>query len=276
MVEEGGECEPTLADAVRWRSAGSVGGGSSPRPAPGVPRGRCPDGGRLAAPRRPRRSRVASSRPAAVMATSHTRRSAGLGVRSTRPRDSSWSMTEPIAARPMASRSASWVCVVGAELGDVAEQARLREVEVERREAGVEGGAHETRRGHQRRFDPQPRRGVELVRRQVGRVHVRRRHRLPPSVCPHTVRRHTILSNRPVPTGHRAGHSLAGCVGHGVPVHPDRSPSRIGGHGRHHVSDRVARRAVLGVLSDSSIAGRIDQGQCGRGRRGRRRRRVRA
>ncbi len=54
----------------------------------------------------------AISAPSAVIATSQTRRSAGFGVRSTSPRDSSWSMTEPIAARPMASRSASWVCVV--------------------------------------------------------------------------------------------------------------------------------------------------------------------
>ena len=45
-----------------------------------------------------------------------------------------------------------------AELGDVAEQAGLREVEAERVQPSVEGRADEPGRGHQRRLDPQPRR----------------------------------------------------------------------------------------------------------------------
>ena len=77
-------------------------------------------------------------------------------------------MTEPIAARPIAEAIGELGLGRRAELGDVAEQARLGEVEVEWREAGVEGGAHESGRGHQRRLDPQPWRRVEFVGRQVG------------------------------------------------------------------------------------------------------------
>ncbi len=51
----------------------------------------------------------------------------------------------------------------GTELGDVPDEAGLGEVEVERHEPGVERLTDEARGGHQRRFDAQPRRGVEFV-----------------------------------------------------------------------------------------------------------------
>ena len=59
----------------------------------------------------------------------------------------------------------------GTELGDVAEQAGLGEVEVERGETGVEGAAHESGRRHQGGLHPQPRRCVEFVIGEVGPRH---------------------------------------------------------------------------------------------------------
>jgi len=55
-----------------------------------------------------------------------------------------------------------------AELVDVAEQRRLREVEVERGESGVECNAHEPRGGHQCRLDAEPGWRIEFVGGEVA------------------------------------------------------------------------------------------------------------
>ena len=83
---------------------------------------------------------------------------------------SSWSTTAPIDGSADAETVGELGLGRGTELGDVAEQARLGEVDVERGETGVEGTAHESCRRHQGRFDPEPRRRVEFVVVRLGRV----------------------------------------------------------------------------------------------------------
>ena len=58
----------------------------------------------------------------------------------------------------------------GSELVDVADQRRLREVQIEGRQASVERDTHEPRGRHQRGLHAEPRRRVEFVGGEVAHV----------------------------------------------------------------------------------------------------------